>query len=78
MARCDGRERHHEQHWPERQSNPRHAHRPDDLTLRVSKKPKPRTYGGALDAPIEGEGLGDLIGRVQATNSLLPDSVPAK
>ncbi len=27
------------------------------LTLRVSKKPKPRTYGWALDAPIiEGEG----------------------
>jgi hypothetical protein len=26
--------------------------------LRVSKKPKPRTYGGALDAPIGGEGLG--------------------
>jgi hypothetical protein len=34
-------------------------------------KPKPRTYGGALDAPIEGEGLGDLIERVQIANTLL-------
>jgi hypothetical protein len=42
------------------------------LTLRVSKKPKPRTCGGALDAPIiEGEGLRGLIGRIQVLNTHL-------